>query len=53
MLETLPVVHFFEGISNMFYFIENGQLILKEGRELPCVEGIGLYEIDKFRWVLG
>jgi len=52
-LETLPVVHSFKGVSNLFYFIENGQLVLKDSRELPCVEGIGLYELDKFHWVLG
>jgi len=49
---TLPVMHCYEGVDNMFYFVSGGgKIILK--KEIPCVEGIGLYPLSDFYWVTG
>lgn len=49
---TLPVMHRYEGMDDLFYFVDGGgKLILK--KERPCVEGICLYSLDDFYWVRG
>jgi len=51
-LHILPVVHLFADAEEMFYFVGGGgKLILKD--EIPSVEGIGLYPLSNFHWVLG
>jgi len=51
-LHTLPVVHRYEGVDSTFYFVSGGgKIILKS--EIPCVNGIGLYPISDFYWVVG
>jgi CRISPR-associated Cas5-like protein len=52
-LEILPVAHFFDDADYLFYFMKDGKLVLKDGREQVSVEGIGVYGLDKFRWVSG
>lgn len=51
-LYTLPVMHRYENMDNIFYFIGGGgKLILKN--EKPCVRGICLYPLSDFYWVSG
>lgn len=51
-IHMLPVMHRYEGMDNLFYFVDGGgELILKEKR--PCAEGICLYLLDDFYWVRG
>jgi CRISPR-associated Cas5-like protein len=51
-LHTLPVMHRYDGMDDLFYFVNGrGKLILKEKR--PCTEGICLYPLDDFHRVRG
>ena len=50
-LHLFPVVHSFSA-DETFYFVEgNGTLVLD--RNVHSVEGIGLYSLEHFKWMIG
>ncbi|MEM3420696.1 MAG: CRISPR-associated protein Cas5 [Candidatus Hadarchaeum sp.] len=50
-IHILPVIHKFS-TDETFYFLEGGgKLILNQ--KIPFVDGIGLYSLDDFHWVVG
>jgi hypothetical protein len=50
-LHLFPVVHSFSG-DETFYFVEgNGRLVLSQN--VRSVEGIGLYSLEHFKWLVG